>query len=78
MSGLLRFLPFLSVINGRGMCIDCTKLCFCWFQVAENGEEITKRMAHGKGEHSVVLGVVFLFFFCCWFLFVVGGGGYLF
>lgn len=39
--------------------------------MAENGEEITKRMAHGKGEHSVVLGVVFLFFLllvfiCCW------------
>lgn len=77
MSGLLRFFPFLSVINGSRMCIDRVKLCLCWFQVAENGVEITQ-----KRRPTVKEGTLW-FCRCCYFsgfccFLVVGGGGYLF
>lgn len=61
------FFPFLLVINGGRMCIDPGKLCLCWFQVAENGEEITQ-----KGWPTVkedILWFLEVLFFCCWLIF---------
>lgn len=49
------------------MCIDPGKLCLCWFQVAENGEEITQ-----KGWPTVkedILWFLEVLFFCCWLIF---------
>lgn len=50
------FFSFLLVINDGRTCIDCIELCLCWFQMAENGGQITENNGpHWKRVVDVVL-----------------------
>lgn len=57
------------------MCIDCIKLCLCWFQVAENGVEITQKRWPTVKEGILRFCSCGYFSVCFCF---VEGGGYLF